>query len=140
MKTLELDGAQCGPECASHSNCSHFTWSNKTRSCRLFSGDLGRADALVTPDMSKICGYIARDHIEWQPGNYATSCKFDGESFSQRKSEDDECGPWCAKSPRCHHFNWIQGTCYFMEGNVQKENAVFIKSKEYVCGYIESKI
>ena len=139
LRMMETDPDKCGPTCFNDDDCTHFTYSNLTRKCRLMTGDISKDKALVTLDQEMICGVAILDSIEWQVGNYAIFCEFKGKDFSSKPTKPEECGPECQASARCTHFTWIKGICNLKEGNVKKEDALYTRNKNYVCGFIEGR-
>ena len=135
---ISMKGEDCGPECNRADECTHFTYSNKNQKCKLLSGDkASKEDALVSPDHDQICGVVYPDQIDWQVDNYAHFCQFVGGDVFNEKTEPDQCGPECRTSPRCTHFTWQNGICYFKGGVVSKDSAVLRRDKHSICGFIE---
>ena len=81
--------------------------------------------------------------VNWQPGNWAMSCDFNGNDLSNQKSRGEDCSGVCSKTAGCTHFTWTTnegGTCWMKQGKVTKEDAFSTSNRNMVCGIVRGVI
>jgi hypothetical protein len=62
---VQTNPGNCGPACASISECTHFTWTTlNDGTCFLKSGQVKKSDAISTEDNSMICS-LSTSKIEF---------------------------------------------------------------------------
>ncbi len=84
--------------------------------------------------------YFLADKIVWN-GDWGKNCDFGGADFKNDRSNPENCGPLCETTPGCTHYTWNGyngGTCWMKNGDVTKEQAVYIKYS--ICGIVNCKI
>jgi len=139
----------CGPTCLETPLCTHFTWIDiNGGTCFLKQGNVSKQDAFYVNDPTRICGIesssddiILNKTVNWDDGNQASSCDFNGNDLSNVFSTAADCSGICSNTPLCTHFTWTQyngGTCFMKQGNVTKQDAVSTNDATMICGIIVS--
>jgi hypothetical protein len=79
--------------------------------------------------------------FDWQPGNWAMNCDFEGNDIANVLSKGEECSTKCRQNLACSHYVWTNyqgGTCWLKSGSISKEKAVYKQGA--VCGVISETV
>ena len=64
-------GAQCGPLCSNRHGCTHFTWTKHNGgTCWMKKGSIAKSDAILTRDLSMVCGMTASQALASTTSKY----------------------------------------------------------------------
>jgi beta-glucanase (GH16 family) len=77
--------------------------------------------------------------INWQPGNWAMNCDFEGNDLSNVQTKGELCSSKCQSTFGCTHYSWSDyngGTCWLKKGPISKDKAIF--KLNTVCGIVET--
>ena len=81
--------------------------------------------------------------INWQPGDWAFACDFQGSDLTNAKMKGEYCRASCASTPKCTHYTWTTwngGTCWMKSGPASKSDAYSTSDLAMVCGVVPSSI
>lgn len=80
--------------------------------------------------------------INWENGNWAYKCNFNGNDIGKTVGPHEECAGNCKAKSGCTHFvhYWEGeegGTCYMKKGSVSKKDAIDTGDARRICGIIK---
>jgi len=150
--TTIIQRSLCKDSCERTPDCSHYSWNTKNSgTCSMKKGFVTKSNAFYNGDTTSICGVCnsfvpsitevdSQKVIEWQTGDWAYGCDFDGNSLSDVKLPSSLCANTCRQTGGCTHFTWTtyqSGTCWMKQNHVNKSDAFFTGNKLMICGIVD---
>ena len=75
--------------------------------------------------------------IQWNIGDWANACKFQGNDIGSVKGTSVSCRASCLNNNDCTHYTWTNdnpGTCWMMSGQVNRKDAILTNDYSMECG------
>ena len=139
LLNLNVKSDVCSKKCSETNDCTHYTWTNTNGgTCWMKTGPISKLNAVYTGDSRMVCGIVQpKEEINWQDGDWAMACDFEGNDLSNAKTIGALCKTKCLDTWGCTHYTWTNyngGTCWMKKGPVNKADAIFTGDYQAVCG------